>query len=384
VQTPLLYFAIGLLAAAAYLSKVAGILIVPAVLLGILAKRRHHPEHWKSGIVFALPILAAFASWTLWAQLNKTNVEHSVMWYYTDYLAFFLKNDGVAALPQIVQMNLTSLLMLAGDSVLHNLSESMPGRFLSVIIFAAAVSGVRRLVRRTGSIEYPAFCGLLLLLLLVWNFSPNVRLAAPVMPLFAMGLWEEAEHLARLIAQSIRSAKRSDRVAAYLMRWGVLAGLVCAAVFNVQFIVRGLPQLFQGDRVISAQEQALFTWCKQSLPPSSVVMANNDTRLYLTTGLTAIRPVPNSVAFYKNDVPGQLAIFNHIDEFEEKFGITHMILTPADFGDFESPQRTEITQKLLADPRHRVIFRSGDSAVLEIQRSSQTSIGPVSSSTSSR
>ncbi len=355
----------GLLAAAAALTKVAGILILPALLFTKPRTRR--------SLLIAVPIVVAFAAWTLWAQSHRSHLDHSVMWYYTDYLGFYLKNNGLAALPDIAPTNLTSLIMLAGNSVLQNLSDSMAGRFLSVILFAAAISGTRRLIRRTGSPEYPVFCGLLLLLLIVWNFSPNVRLAAPVMPLLAMSLWEEGAHLATLISRSITSKKLSDRIAAHGIRTAVLAGIALAAFLNVQFIFTGLPALLQADRVQTAEDRALFDWCRKSLPSTAAVMANNDTLFHLTTGLKAVRPVPNSVAFYTNDTAGQLKIFNEIEDFEDHFGLTHIVLTPTDFADFDEPQRKAISQKLLANPRHKPIFTLGQATVLEIERPLATS-----------
>jgi hypothetical protein len=381
-QTTLWWGAIGLLCAAAFLTKLAGILILPAICLGCLRAGR---ILWKRILVVTIPGIVAFAGWTLWAQLHRSPVEHSVMWYYTDYAALF-RNGGLPALPQIAQTNLLSLIMLAGDSVLYNLSESMLGRFAAVILLAATISGTRRLIRRTGSVEYPLFCGLLAVLLVVWIFSPNVRLAAPLMPLLAMGLWEEGEHIAHLIALSRNSKKSSDRMAAQLIRVGLVAGIAAAAFLNVRYIVVTIPQLLQADRVASVEERSVFAWCKQFLPASAVVMANNDTLLHLSTGLKAVRAVPDSVAFYRNDVAGQLDIFTRFDDFTKTFGLTHIVLTPGDFADFEPAQRKTIVEKLLTNPNHRQIFHLGATTVLAIvpQRLSLKAAPSVSSTTSGR
>jgi hypothetical protein len=290
----------GLIGAAAYFTKVAGILIVPAVWLGCL--RAGAPAYglrgeWKRAMAITLPILAAFATWTVWAQRHRAELEHSVMWYYTDYIAFHVKNGGLSAMPEIVQANLLSFLGIAGNSVLYNLADSVPGRFIAIVILAGAISGTCRLIRRTGSIEYPLFCAFLLTVLLVWNFSPNVRLAAPAMPLLAMGLWEEAAHVASLIRHAAQSAQMSNRVAARVMVATVLGAVACAVVLNIHSIFAGLPELIQADRTAHARQRSTFEWCRRFLPSSAVVMANNDTLLYLSTGLSAVRAVPDSVVF---------------------------------------------------------------------------------------
>jgi hypothetical protein len=57
-----------------------------------------------------------------------------------------------------------------------------------------------------------------------------------------------------------------------------------------------------------------------------------------------------------------------MDDFERKFGLTHILLTPGDFGDFEPPERDMIVQTLLRNPRHKQIYTSGVTTVHEIQR----------------
>ena len=353
----------GCVGAAACLMKVAGVLLVPAVWSGSWRRRE-----WERGLITTAPMLAAFLGWTVWSGLHRIPAQNSVLWYYTDYVAFHVKNGGLAALPQILQANLPSFIVAVGNTFLYNLADSMPGRFLSILVLAAGISGVRRIMKLSGELEFPVFSALLTLLLLVWNFSPNVRFLVPALPLFAMGLCAEAEHICALIQRAARSTRAADRVAAHTIGAGLVAVCVISLVLNVNFTLRGIPRLLQHDRAALARDRTTYEWCKHTLPSSSVVLASNDTFLYLYTGLSAVRPVPSSVAFYKGDQAGELENFTQIDDLADFFGITHILITPDDFGDFEPAQRKFILQTLLNNPRLRKIYVANDSTVLEVER----------------
>ena len=353
----------GCVGAAACLMKVAGVLLVPAIWSGCWRRRE-----WKRGLTTTAPIAAAFLGWTVWSVLHRVPTQNSVLWYYTDYIGFHVKNGGLAALPQILQANLPSFIVAVGNTFLYNLADSLPGRFLCVLVLAAGISGVRRLAKRSGELEYPVFGALLTLLLLVWNFSPNVRFLAPALPLLAMGLCAEAEHLYVLIQRAARSGKAPDLVAARTIGAGLLVACAVSLVSNVNFTLQGIPRLLQHDRAVLARDRATYDWCKRTLPSSSVVLTTNDAFLYLYTGLSAVQPVPNTVAFYKGDQAGEVENFTHIDDLADFFGITHIVIMPEDFGDFEPAQRQFILQTLLNNPRLRKIYVANDSTVLEVER----------------
>jgi hypothetical protein len=359
------WWVIGCIGAAACLTKVAGILMVPAIWAG--GWRR---AQWRRSLILTAPMLMAFMGWTVWASLHRAPGENSVLWYYTDYIGFHIKNGGLAALPEIVQSNLGSLIATVGGSVFYNLADTFPGRLLSVVIGAAWISGIRRLAKRTSVVEYSVFSALLVLLLLVWNFSPNVRLLAPALPLLAMGLCAEAEHFFRLIQSAAGSRKMADRMAARTLGAGLVAACLAALVLNVNLITRGIPDLLDHDRLALDRDRVTFDWCRRTLPASAVVLANNDTYLHLSTGLMAVRPVLSSVALYRHDRAGQLDNFTHIDRLVDFFGITHILITPDDLADFEPAERNQIREMLLHHPRFRKIYSTDDSlngsVVLEV------------------
>ena len=267
-----LFLAAGIVAGAACLTKSAGFLIVPAVLIGGLRNR-----DWRSIAMFLAPVLPSIAGWILWANSHRVASDQPVLWYYTDYIGAFLKNGGLNALPVIIPHNLLSIMTASGSVVIHNLPDSMPGRFLCILVVAAMVAGTVRIVKRTGLVEYPIFCLLLALTLSAWNFSPSVRLMLPMMPLLAIGLYLEGGVLAALIRRSLQGHDRGNRVAAYLILAGIVMGCLFGIRQNAIFITREIPALLQQSRELTARSREVFRWCRATLPASAVVLASNDT-----------------------------------------------------------------------------------------------------------
>ncbi len=358
-----LFLAAGLIAAAACLTKSAGALIVPAVLIGGFRGR-----DWRSVGIFLAPVLPAIAGWTLWADAHRMSSDQPILWYYTDYIGAFLKNGGLRALPQIIPHNLVSIMAASGSVLIHDLPDSMPGRFLCILVVAAMVTGAVRIVKRTGLVEYPVFCLFLTLTLAVWNFSPSVRLMLPVLPLLAIGLYLEGRVLAQLIRRSLQGKDYGNRVAAYTILAGIIVGCLYGIRQNGIFIARDIPALLQQGRALTARSREVFRWCRASLPPSAVVLASDDTLIYLYTGRKSVRPVPNSVAFYTDDHAGILANFTHLDEVARAFGITHILIGPGDYEtEFEPADRQQILRLLLDNPTHKTIYSADGFTVLEIE-----------------
>jgi hypothetical protein len=229
------------------------------------------------------------------------------------------------------------------------------------------VTGAVRIVKRTGLIEYPIFCLLLALTLCVWNFSPSVRLMLPMLPLLAIGLYLEGSVLAALIRRSLQGKDFGNRMAAYVILAGIVVGCLFGIRQNAIFITSEIPALLQQGRELTARSREVFRWCQASLPASAVVLASDDTLVYLYTGRKSVRPVPNSVAFYTNDHAGILANFTHLDELTRVFGITHILVNPHDYEtEFESEDRQQILRLLLDNPRHKTIYSANGFTVLEI------------------
>jgi 4-amino-4-deoxy-L-arabinose transferase-like glycosyltransferase len=357
------WLAAGAIGAAAALTKVAGILIVPAICAATWKSKR-----WKRTAYISTPIGLAFVTWTLWSTYNRPAGNNQVLWYYTNYLGYHLKSGGMEALPDIFRLNLTSYFSVIGNTLLFNMADSIIGRIGANMLLVGAVAGTLRIIRRTGAVEYPVFCLLLSAVLLVWNFSPNARLMAPLLPMAFMGLAEEGSHIANLLRRARQAPEAGNRALTRAMQTTGYAALLLAAALNVRFIIRDIPQLMKQDRAAIEASRAIYDWCQRTLPPDTVVLAENDTYLHLYTGFHTVRAVPNSVAFYKQDQEGKLAVFTNSNQLTDFFGITHILIAPTDFGDFDAEDRHRITQALENNPRHRILHQQQGNTILEVQK----------------
>lgn len=336
----------GVLAAAAYLTKAAGIVLVPAAAMLLVWRR-----NWRGLIYFVAPVVPAIGAWTLWERAHRAAMDHPVWWYYTDYVGAFLKNGSLNALPRILSVNSANFIESAGSVVMHDLGESLAGRFVCVLVVAAMVTGAIRLWKRAA--EYPVFCAMLAALLCVWNFSPNVRLMLPLTPLIAAGLYLELRRFGGLVRSALHT-RGSNFVAACVLTAAVTLGWIAAEWRNARFIFETIPTMMARSREQNRRMEPMLAWMRASLPAGSVVLAYPDTVVYLSTGLASVRAVPDSVAMYRQDRAGMLDDFVHFDRFASAFGITHILVAPGDpVPDLDADQQGEI-RALLVNGRREI------------------------------
>jgi hypothetical protein len=174
--------------------------------------------------------------------------------------------------------------------------------------------------------------------------------------------------LAEHIVRSLKGKELANRIVAYGITAASLAGCIYGLQSNGRFIAHDIPALLQQSRDWTARSRAVFQWCRASLPSSAVVLASDDTLVYLYTGRKSIKAVPNGVPFYTNDHAGMLVNFTHLDEVVRTFGITHILVNPGDFEtEYEAQDRQLIRHILFDDPRHKPIYSADGFTVLEIE-----------------
>ncbi len=353
----------GLLAAAAYLTKSTGLLLVPAIVIALLLRRQ-----WRPLATFLLATTPAIAGWLLWSRLHRAPSGHLVLAYYTDYTGYLLRGGGLQALSDIVPANAVTLCTAAGSLFWHDIADSLIGRFLSILVAAVTVTGGVRLARRTGAPEYPLFCALLAAVLCVWNFSPSVRLILPLAPLVVIGVWLEGENFVRLVRQSLATGG-ANRILACVLMAGAMLLAGYALWQNFVFVSQTIPAVMAQSRQKFRDLAQVHAWMRAHLPQSAVVLAADDTLLYLNTGLHAVRPVPNSVAFYRNDKAQMLENFTHVDELERSFGLTHVLVGPTDLAaDFGPSEQREALRLLRENPHHHALYEHDGYTVYRIDR----------------
>jgi hypothetical protein len=272
-------FLAGVMAAAAYLSRTAGIALlisIPALLLWT--------RQWRRTALFLAPLLPAVAAWTLWGALHKPASSDLTLMYYTDYLRYEFVNVGWDNLALVVWKNLDQLLYGMGSLVLPKVIDLPPVKILAQVIAVAMIAGVVRLARRGVAVDYALFALVSVGILLVWHFPPNERFVLPIFPLLIAGFFAEIEHLGAMLRPAFRHRDRSQRIVARIFAAGLAAVLFAALGLQCYMTFVLLSDTAAEQRRNLADRRSAYRWMAANLPPEAAVLSYDDPLLYLYSG----------------------------------------------------------------------------------------------------
>lgn len=269
----------GVMAAAAYLSRTAGIALlisVPALLLWT--------RQWRRTGLFLAPLLPAVAGWALWGALHKPAPSDLTLMYYTDYLRYEFVNVGWDNLAMVVWKNLDQLIYGMGSLVLPKVLDLPLAKILAQVIAVAMIAGVVRLVRRRVALDYALFALVSVGILLVWHFPPNERFVLPIFPLLLAGLFAEAEHLGAMLRPAFRHRDLSQRIVGRLFAAAVAAVFLAALGLQCYMTFVLLSDTAAEQRRHLADRRSAYRWMAANLPPKAAVLSYDDPLLYLYSG----------------------------------------------------------------------------------------------------
>ena len=148
----------GLLGGAAYLTRTAGIALVPAAIAYFCWKKRA-----RAGLWFTLGMLPVVVGWTLWSRLHAAPGHDVVTLCYTNYLGYYLQNVGWGQYqPHNFGANADALLEAKGSLVFPQMMEGWLAKLILWPLGAAMILGCIRMVRRGYAGLYAIFSGVLL------------------------------------------------------------------------------------------------------------------------------------------------------------------------------------------------------------------------------
>jgi hypothetical protein len=351
--------AAGGVAALAYLTRSAGIVLLVAGPLALLKQR-------KRALLFAAAMLPAVAGWTLWSHLHRSPAADALSIYYTDYLGYYLRDLRLADLPLVVWTNLDSMVCSLGGLFVFGLGDGVWGRSAARILAAAAVAGTVRLARRHGWKAYHLFAAPYTAVLLVWDFTPDQRFLVPLLPLALAGLGCELGNLAGALRVAW-SGGRANRAAAAGVCALLGAGLLFAGRRTANAFGTALPEFMSRHRTASAAALPVCRWIGANLPPDAKLLAYYDVLVYLHTGRRASRFVIPSGVFYREDRAALEAACRSATALAGAQGLTYALLTPGD-PDIEiaGESRPAGERLLAANPAWRAIHREEGGAVYRI------------------
>jgi MFS family permease len=283
-------FAIGLLASMTALTRMAGVTLVAAVLLGLKSRYgRRGPI--AAGIACAL-LLVPWLGFTL---LGSRQVPDFLVPRYGSYSQLYLSSIGSSpgkAL-EVLLINMGAILQTLGSLVIPQAGAGIQSLIGAIVIGLAALGSKRVFGAAPTLALYPWFY---LLLVSVWTFPP-FRFVFVVFPLLlalaAVSVAFGFEWLSRSAADEEAEAEESALERRRWQRWAAV-GLVVLVVANMSFRQsRALyRRVWDGAQLQkSAVGAEVIDWVDSNLPPRSVIAFEFDPMLSLHSGRAA---VPNN------------------------------------------------------------------------------------------
>jgi len=308
----------GLLAGSAYLTRTAGIALLPAAIAYFCWKKQS-----RAALFFVLGMSPAIAGWTLWSRLHAAPGHDIVTLCYTNYLGYYLMNVGWDNIGHILWRNLSALLEAMGSLVFPQMMQGWLAKLILWPLAMAMVLGCIRMVRQGYAVLYSLFAGISFAMLLVWHYQPNQRFVLPLAPLLLAGFCFEMAHLAQLFRGALTRGRRSQRAAARAFAFSLVTVLTVGLVLQICMDVGVVPQLARDDRANSQAYRGIYDWIARNLPADANILWQDDTALYLATGhhSTSFVVSPREFEATGGDA-GEALRFRHIDEYarEQKLG----------------------------------------------------------------
>jgi 4-amino-4-deoxy-L-arabinose transferase-like glycosyltransferase len=292
-----LAIAAGVVAGLAYLTRSAGIALLPAAIVYLALRGK-----WRKGLWFAAAMAPFIAGWMLWARLHQAHTSDSVLMNYTDYLGYEIYTLRHVSLRMLVWKDIDAFIWALGSLIQPKVANSQVLKILASAMGVAMISGIVRIVRRGHALLYALFAAGSVLLFVVFTIADE-RHALSLFPLALAGLLVEMEHLARMVRAGVRHRDRSQRIVAGALAAAavvVLAGSVALQVY-VTFVA--LPQVTREQRLAKANRVAAYRWISMNVPADANLLTpgGDGPLLFLYTGRHAIANRLPVVFWYQDE-----------------------------------------------------------------------------------
>jgi hypothetical protein len=355
--------AAGVLAGLAYLTRTAGIVLLLTGAVYLWARRERAKALW-----FGAGMLPFVAGWTVWVRLHQLQTNDESLVYYVDYVKYEFYNVHLNNLHLVVWKNVDAWLWGMGSLMVPKVSQSFAVKVLAIVIAAAMISGVVRMVRKGAALHYAAFAAATAFMLVIWHFPPNERFSLPLAPLAFAGLLTELEHFSAMTRAGLRHVDRSQRVAAAIMAG--LAAVIVAGALALQLYVSGvfLDETARGQRAGNLEQAGDYAWIRGHLPPDAVLIAYDDPVMYLYTGRPAMRlPMPPRI-WYNADHDGEVELYRGLVPYARQHGASYVYSATSDLrNDMPEEGAAAIEQVIRTNPGLAPIYKSAGGIVYELR-----------------
>ena len=357
--------AAGALAGLAFLTRTAGVALLPAGILFYALR-----SGWKQLGVFVAGMLPCVLGWAMWSTSNRSSGTDNVTLYYTNYLGHFLSNFQWKETHVYVWKNLDGMLHGLGAFLLPNTTHSMLDKVLAVSLAIAGIIGVVRLARANRQsifVPYAAFAGCYALLLTVWYFPPTERFMLPLAPLWLAGFYSEMKRVAVNIAAVFRKPEMSQKVAGGMISGLLTIIIVLCALRQFTLLTEGLPRFYKDRADRLEKSEPAMAWIRENLPVEARFLAENDPLLYLRTGRRGAGIFPPTIHWYRGDKAAETAEYLDAANFGRTQNLDYLLLNDWDWSrDMLASEHSKLIRALKRDSRLEQIYISGPTSIYRI------------------
>lgn len=356
----------GLLAGLAFLTRTAGLALLPAAAVCYALRGR-----WKQLSFFGIAMLPSMVGWGVWSAKNRSTATDNITLYYTNYFGHFLSNFQWQETHLYLWKNVDGMLHSLGALLLPDTTHSLLDKVLTESLAIAGIIGVVRLVRGNRLaiyVSYAAFAGCYAFLLAFWYFPPTERFMLPVAPLWLAGFYTEMKRVAENVAVVFRKRELSQKIAG-----GAIASLlgvvfILCGMRQWTLLTAGLPQFYQEHADRLEKSEPTMVWIRKNLPVEARFVAENDPLLYLRTGCRGAGLFPPTIHWYREDQLARTAEYMAIANFGRTQKLDYLLLNDWDWSrDMPAEEHSKLIGALKNDSRLELIFASGPTAVYRIR-----------------
>jgi len=314
----------GVLGAVAYLIKCSALPLLVSLPLCFSLRRQY-----RRAALSLLPMLLAVAGWNLWARTHATHAADLVTMYNTSYVEFYLYGLTRHDFFQMIAVNLRMLYTGLSHLFVLEAGISRLEDVLCVFVLAAALSGLVRLIRRTGYLHYTVFAIGYVAQLVLWNFAPTSRLLLPVLALLLAGVAMEVTNASRVL-RSGQAARRLS-YAVSLVTLGLLGPLLFFwSVSTYGVVCHFLPDTLEDNRRTTAGKRAAYDWISARTPAAAGVLADDAELLHLYTGRRSANQMLPSVLFYRGEDEALKKELRALPAYARALHLDYVLVTSSD------------------------------------------------------
>ena len=369
--------AAGVLGGLAYLTRSAGIAILPAAFAYLWMRKRDRRAAWT----FAAAMLPFALAWTAWARWNMTPTSDPALLYYLDYAAYEKLNISLTTMHLFLWKNVDGLLLGLGSLVLPKVTGSLFLKILAQVIAVAMINGIVKLVKAGHAHLYAMFAAVNSVLLLGWHFPPDERFVLPMFPLALAGLITELGYFVGMLRKSLAHRDRSQRVVAAGMI-GAAAVIFGGALALQAYLALVLqPQSARLARAQKVEQREAYEWIRRNSPDESKAMAYSDPAFYLYTDRKVVRQSLLPKLWYLDDHAGTIDLWGNLAPFARQHGLRYYLFVDSDLGAVSDEDRTAIEKLHKTSPAMTAVFTKGSVKIYEFTGRGNTAYTTAPTST---